>query len=99
MDECIAQGILKEILERNRNIMVDLLREYDLDAHIKSEKKLSYDEGVTEGRASGLAEGADSKLKEHVTKMLAKGKTPEEIADLLDEDLDTIRVLAEEVNL
>lgn len=91
MDTCIAQGILKEILERNRDIMVDLLREYDLDAHIKSEKKLSYDEG--------LATGANSKFKEIITSMLAKGKSVEEIADLLDEDLDTLLALAEKINL
>lgn len=86
MKMCIEQDILKEILERNWNIMVDLLREYDLDFHIKSEKKLSYKEGIHD------------KLKEMVAKKLQKGKSAEEIADALEEDLETIRAIIEELN-
>lgn len=86
MKMCIEQDILKEILERNWNIMVDLLREYDLDFHIKSEKKLSY------------KEGSHDKLKEMVAKKLQKGKSAGEIADILEEDLETIHAIIEELN-
>ncbi len=48
-------------------------------------------EGRAEGRVEGLTEGRAEKLAELVKKKLAKGQTTEEIADALEEDVDTIR--------
>ncbi|MCC8139582.1 MAG: Rpn family recombination-promoting nuclease/putative transposase [Lachnospiraceae bacterium] len=50
-------------------------------------------EGLAEGRVKGHAEGRAEKLAEQIKKKLAKGKTAEEIADALEEDVDTIREL------
>ena len=44
-------------------------------------------------REEGREEGTKFKLLEQITKKLRKDKTPETIADELEEDLDTIRHL------
>ncbi len=53
--------------------------------------------GREEGRAEGREEGRLSKLRELVEKKLAKGMTLEEIADMLEEDLETVRCIAGEL--
>ncbi|MCD8197261.1 MAG: Rpn family recombination-promoting nuclease/putative transposase [Lachnospiraceae bacterium] len=56
-------------------------------------REIGLAEGRAEGRIKGLAEGRAEKLTEQVKKKLAKGKSAEEIADALEEDVDTIRKL------
>jgi predicted transposase YdaD len=46
--------------------------------------------GIAEGRASGLADGRAEECSNVILHLLAKGKTPEEIHDLLDYSLDEI---------
>ncbi len=55
------------------------------------EKYYDREEAREEGRVEGLTEGRAEKLAELVKKKLAKGKTTEEIADDLEENVDTIR--------
>lgn len=46
-DRCIQEGILKELLEMNRNEVVTmLLSEYNEALHIQNEKNISYESGV-----------------------------------------------------
>ena len=53
-DECIAEGILEQILRDNRGeVRSMLLTQYDEQAHIEYEKELSFEEG----RDAGLKEG------------------------------------------
>lgn len=54
-------------------------------------------EGREEGRAEGREEGRLSKLRELVEKKLEKGMTLEEIADMLEEDLETVQCIAGEL--
>ncbi len=50
-DECIAEGILEQILRDNRGeVRSMLLTQYDEQAHIEYEKELSFEEGKEEGR-------------------------------------------------
>lgn len=54
--ECIRQGILEQILREEREeVRSMILTEYDEQAHIKSEKEISYEEGREKGEDS-LAE-------------------------------------------
>ena len=54
IDECIKQGILEQILREEREeVRSMILTEYDEQAHIKSEKEISYEEGKAEGREEG----------------------------------------------
>jgi len=51
-DECIAEGILEQILRDNRGeVRSMLLTQYDEQAHIEYEKELSFDEGQKAERA------------------------------------------------
>ena len=49
--------------------------------------------GLREGRENGLREGRQEMLMSLIRKKLAKGKTPEEIAEELEESLETIKGL------
>ena len=49
-DECIAKGILEQILRDNRGeVRSMLLTQYDEQAHIEYEKELSFEEGFEKG--------------------------------------------------
>ena len=58
--ECIRQGILEQILREEREeVRSMILTEYDEQAHIKSEKEISYEEGKAEGLKAGREEGRE----------------------------------------
>lgn len=59
--------------------------------------KDEYEEGKLDGREEGFREGANAKLLSMVEKKLAKGHAPEEIADILEEDLSVILGLVEKL--
>ena len=54
-------------------------------------------EGLSEGHASGLKEGLTQKLKDLVEKKVQKGFSAQEIAEMLEEDIETIQKLMEEI--
>ena len=57
------------------------------------EKYYEREEGREEGLVEGREEGSKFKLLEQLTKKLRKDKTPETIAEELEEDEDTIQHL------
>ena len=61
------------------------------------EKILEREKAREEGHASGLREGLIQKLKELVEKKVKKGYAAEEIAEMLEEDIETIQKLIEEL--
>ena len=61
------------------------------------EKILEQEKAREEGHASGLREGLIQKLKELVEKKVQKGYSAEEIAEMLEEDIETIQKLIEEI--
>ena len=56
-------------------------------------------EAREEGLAEGMLAGEQKKLKDMVFKKLKKGMTVEEIAELFEEDVETVRMLAEELDM
>ncbi|MDY2662007.1 MAG: hypothetical protein SOV67_04680, partial [Bariatricus massiliensis] len=56
-----------------------------------------WEEGLQKGREEGIKEGIEQKLKGLICKKLAKGKTLEEIAEILEEPLERIQTLAKEL--
>ena len=55
IDECIKENILKDFLMRNREaVMHTSLYEYDEEKHIKNEKKISYEDGVRDGKSDSI---------------------------------------------
>ena len=54
-------------------------------------KEIGYEDGV----AAGKSEGKEIQLIEMICRKLQKSKTPEAIADELDEELDTVKPICE----
>lgn len=55
------------------------------------EKRKAREKGLEEGRAEGRSEGAEYKIFSLIRKKMAKGCNPEEIADILEEDLGYVQ--------
>lgn len=53
--------------------------------------------GMEKGVKRGISIGEENKLRELIRKKLAKSQTVEEIADILEEDVETVRRLAAEI--
>ena len=85
--ECIKEGILADFLERNRaEVKKVSLYEYDAERHMRQIKE------------DGIEEGRNALLKELIEKKRKKGLSVEEIAEILEADLETVRTLIEERN-
>ncbi|MBR3310917.1 MAG: hypothetical protein IKG15_03725 [Solobacterium sp.] len=56
------------------------------------------EEGREEGRAEGLSEGLAMRNEQLIRSLSRKGKSPEEIADLLDLDIELIEKRLHENN-
>lgn len=82
VDDCIRDGILVEFLTAHRTEVLQLFLE-ELDEKF-------FIAGLKE-------EGRDELLTELITKKIAKGKSLEQIADELEEDIENIRPLYEEL--
>lgn len=79
IDECIEKGILRDFLKKNRAEGLRMwLFEYDQEKHLKQERN----EAETRGEVS--------KLISIIIKKMKKNQSPEEIATILEEDLNTV---------
>ena len=102
IDECIEKGILSDILtEQRAEVFMYILESFDKEIYerdLKAEAEAEgRAEGIAKGIAQGIAQGAQQKLKELVQRKLAKGKTVEEIAEWLEEDIELIKELKSEL--
>jgi predicted transposase YdaD len=80
---------------KNRNEVTNvLLTEYNA----KHQRKLDRRDARAEGRAEGLTEGLSRGRAESIERMLRKGKSPEEIHDLLDYPMEEILRVEREVS-
>jgi predicted HTH domain antitoxin len=69
----------------NREEVIDMsLYEYDEELHIRSEKEIAKQEGIEEER------------KRLIHSLYNKGKTTEEISELLDLSLKEVRIILSE---
>ena len=88
--ECIDNNVLAEFLRTNQSEAKHMsIYEYDEEKHMRQERE----EYWQKGREDGLREGKQEKLMEQIQRKLAKGKTPAEIADALEEDESTVKEL------
>ena len=90
VDECIEEGILADILRKNRSEVINMiLTDYDEKLHMQTVRKEGYEDGFKSGDAH--------RLKIQIQKKLQKGYTVPQIAELLEEDPSTIDQLIEEL--
>ena len=69
----------------------------DYNSQMSSALKLGMEKGMEKGMQRGISIGEENKLRELIRKKLAKSQTVEEIADILEEDVETVRRLAAEI--
>lgn len=104
VEECIHSGILADYLKKKGSEVINMLiAEYDYDMDIEVQREEAYAEGVADGMAKGLSDGMakglsdgmekgrSGKLIEQIRKKLSKGKNSAEIAEALEEPVETIQ--------
>ena len=75
MDSCIEEGILKDMLIRQKTeVMHMLLTEFDEKKYKRSVYQDGYEDGVREGEISGFTKGEEHKMRELIRAKAAKGK-------------------------
>ena len=88
VDHCIKHNVLKDFLLANKAEVVRMtLYEYDEELHKQTIRKESYEDGFDDG----FGDGELTNLTKLVCRKLQKNKSPETIADELEEDIDTIQ--------
>ncbi|HCJ08218.1 MAG: hypothetical protein PUC55_00615 [Lachnospiraceae bacterium] len=84
VDHCIKHNILRDFLLANKAEVIRMtLYEYDEELHKQTIRKESYEDGEQNGKLL--------QLTELICRKLQKNKSPETIADELEEDLNTIQ--------
>lgn len=88
VETCLRKGILADILSKNRQEVRDmLLTEYNEELHLRNERQIALEEGEQKGEIL--------KLISLVRKKMQKSLPPEQIADILEEDVTVIAHLCE----
>ena len=88
VDHCIKHNILRDFLLANKAEVIRMtLYEYDEELHKQTIRKESYEDGFDDGQQNGKL----LQLTELICRKLQKNKSPETIAEELEEDLDTIQ--------
>ena len=94
--ECIEEGILAEFLKKNRAEVIHVsIYEYDAEKHMRQEKEESWEDGHRLGVEEGRLFGREEILRKQIRKKLKKGLTLLEIADMLEEEEETVKRLME----
>ena len=69
--------------------------EYDEELHKQTLHDEGYEDGFKDGFDDGFSSGESVNLIKMICRKLQKGKTPETIADELEEDLDAVKKICE----
>lgn len=94
IDYCIGQEILKDILSEHRaEVIAVFLTEYDAQAHMEMEREEWTEKGREEGLKEGLKEGRQIQLVNQIRKKLARSMSEEDIAEMLEADIDEVRTI------
>lgn len=91
VNECIKQGILSDILRKNRAEVIDMfLDEYDEEEF----RRFLRDESIREGREAGLTEGRAESYVTIIRQKLKKGLLTTGIAEFLEVDTEYVEMIA-----
>ena len=83
--ECIHKGILMDFLRKHRaEVKNVILTEYDREAHIRAEKKESWEDG----REDGVAEERERLLRSVIRMQRKKGQKEADIIAFLTEGFE-----------
>ena len=98
IEECIEKEILLDILLKERKeVLTVVLETFNQELYEKNLKADAYEDGVEAGIEIGIQKGEKQKLLFLIERKLAKGKTPEQIAEDLEESKETILELMQKL--
>ena len=90
IDECIEKGILLDILTAERaEVFMYILESFDKELYERDLKQNAYDDGLQ----AGIEVGENNKLISQIKIKLEKGKSVDQIAEELEETVETIEKL------
>ena len=69
----------------------------DYNCLMDSAQELGLEQGLAQGLEQGLEQGLRQKAKEYTQKMLRRGMSPDEIADMLGEDPQMIASIVDDL--
>ena len=96
VSDCVGQGILKEILEKERAaVMGFILEEFDQKGYEKVIREDGYLEGVEAGIAQGLEQGEQQSKREMILNMFVNGISMEQIVQITRMPEEEIRKIVE----
>ena len=100
VDTCIREGILRDFLLKYREEAIEMcIFEYDEEETLRQLGQQSYEEGVAagieQGRSEGVLVGEEQLLLRLICTKLKKAKTPEMIAEELEEDFSKVQSICE----
>ena len=108
VDACIREGILRDFLLKYREEAIEMcIFEYDEEETLRQLGQQSYEEGVAAGIEQGKTEGVTIGIEQgrivgeeqiivrQICIKLKKGKTPEVIAEELEEDVSRVEQICE----
>ena len=73
--------------------MILCIKNKGIQIGINEGKRLGIVEGITIGKETGKQEGEAIAIEQVILTIYKKGKTPEEIADLLEKDLEEVKAI------
>ena len=110
VDECINEDVLREFLLENKAEVVKMFlteynekqtleNTYNDGVEVGKEKgiEIGKAQGIELGKSQGIEFGERRKLIEMVYKKIKRGKSVEEIADDLEEDIEVINPIFNEI--
>ena len=84
IQEAVRRNILRDYLERKGGeVLSILMTEYDYATDMAVLKEESYEDGREEGISIGLERGAYQTKLETARKLIARGDSPEDVAQLI----------------
>ena len=111
VDECINEDVLREFLLENKAEVVRMFlteynekqtleNTYNDGVEVGKEKgiEIGKAQGIEMGKVQGIEFGERKKLVEMVYKKIKKGKTVEEIADDLEENIEVVKQICGNIN-
>ena len=98
IDECIEKGILLDILTEERTeVFMYILESFDKELYEKDLKQNAYEDGMQDGLKKGEVQGELNRLISQIKIKLSKGKSVTQIANELEETVETVQTLIEKM--
>ena len=95
ISECIREGILKEFLEKHRTEAKSMcIFEYDQEKHMRMEREDAW----ADGKAEGLEAGAEQERREIMSRMLKRGFSAGQIAEVCGVSEEEVKEYATATN-